>query len=473
MKTTLYPYQTEDVRRMRDWDGIVLNANELGLGKSVETLAYIDRFLPRDPPGPVVIVCPSHLKIHWQREVTKHLGRYAEILSGRKCPAHKLPPVDPNQIYVINYDVLVPTHWPSGSSLPPGSWAKFLADQNPRMIVGDEGHLLKNPSAARSRAFKRMSRKIPHKHLLTGTPLANRPGDMWNLLNILLPEQFRSQHDFCEEFSYARPIPGGSGYYYYGAKRLDQLHRLLGNCVMIRRKKSDVLKDLPPITHTVIPVEIDLKEYRRAEANFLSWLGETGGHPSSAAKAEELTRLTGLKQLAGHLKVKSVVAMVEDILEEGGGKLLLGTIHHAVSDAIARHFKGAAVQADGRHSSTQKQAAFDRFNLDESCRLLVGNLQAAGTGWSCFSTSDVAVCEMPWVSAELEQFGGRCHGFGRGLKGNPTHVRYWVAAGTIEEDVCALLQRKLGWAAEAIDGTTSVGGMDIHTQVVNRIKERQ
>ncbi len=474
LKTKLYGFQREGVRRLVELDGRAILADEVGLGKTVQSLYYAWRYLPDDPPGPVVVVCPSHLKINWQREAQKHLGMRIEVLGGQRPPPDKLPPVNPNQVYVINYDVLTPPHWKAGTKPPEDSWLIWLTRLNPRLLIADEAQYAKGTSTARTRGVRYMAKRTPHVLLLTGTPLANKPVDLYALLNIVRPNLFTSKFDFLSRYSHYSKR--WYGWVSKGARNLEELHGILTNgpdACMIRRQKKDVLDQLPAVQFTVIPIEVNLKEYRKAEADFVGWLmTKSPEMAANAAKAVEITKLNGLKQLAGQLKVDAVVRWAEDLMEETEGKLLLGAVHHSVTRPLMDAFGDRGVCVNGKLTHTQKQAAFDRFNLDPRCRVLVGNLQAAGTGWSCVSTSDAALCELPWVPSEVEQFIGRLHGISRGVPGVVSHVRFLVAAETIESDLCSLLQTKRAWAATAIDGVPDPGGLDLHAEVKRLIRER-
>ena len=260
-----------------------------------------------------------------------------------------------------------------------------------------------------------------------------------------------------------------------GARNLDKLHRLLSECGMIRRLKADVLDDLPPKTRTVVDIEIDTAEYRRAEDDFLGWLETTApGKSRSAARAEQITRMMELKRLAGRLKLPGVTAWVRDFLESSEAKLLLGAVHRKVTYPLmdALETETGAVLVDGDCDGREKTAAFDAFNGDPACRLLVGNIQAAGVGWSCRATSYVALCELPWVPGDCVQFEDRVHGIGRGT-GAAVNAYFLVAPGTIESDLCRVLDEKQSWADAAVDGGEVEGGFAIYDRVAALMKERR
>ncbi len=472
LKTPLFPFQAEDVRHLNVLDGRALIANEVGLGKSLTALYYAWRFLPEDPSGPIVVVCPAHLKIHWSREARKHLEQRVEILEGERCPEGKLPPHNPNQTFVINYDVLTPPHWKPNTVPPADSWLRYLESLNPRILILDEGQYLRNYSSARTRAIRHFSKRVARVLVLTGTPLANKPQDLWPICNIVDPSLFPSRQDFLTEFTHMRLA--WWGWDSKGAKNLDRMHKILTDTIMIRRRKCDVLDQLPAVTYTTLPMEIDLAEYRKAENDYIGWLFEQSpAKATSASRAEEIARLGGLKKLAGVLKAPAIAAWTKELLEETEGKILLGAHHHDVTGVLMKAFKKRAVLVNGAMDHHEKQAAFDRFNNNPNCDKMVANLQAGGTGWSCTSTSDVAICELPWVPSDIEQFCGRVIGIGRGLPGVPVHIRFLIAEETIDEDLCTVLEKKRGWAAQAIDGDAPTEDWGIIEATKRRMLERR
>lgn len=472
LHTPLYPFQKDGVRRITEFGGRALLGDDVGLGKTLQTLYWAWRMLPADPPGPVVAVVPAHLKVNWAREAERHLGQYVEVLDHQTVPPGKPPPADPNRIYAISYDILVPPKWSTRCKLPPDSWAGWLHALRPRLVVADEGHYCKAHDSKRTRALRKMIRGVPHVLILTGTPVTNSPMDLWPLLNMIRPDLFPSRFEFGVVYTNAVRRPWG--WEYPGCRNLDQLNDLLLNTCLIRRRKIDVAKDLPPIVRSVVEIPIAVREYRKAEDDFLGWLGGFDGPAAlRAATAAGLQRTGHLRRLAGVLKVPGVIAWVDDFLASGN-KLLLGATHKKVTYPIVDHFDQRCVLVDGDLTGPEKVARTDLFNDPAAgVDLCVGNTQSAGVGWNCTATSDAAVCEIPWTSAELEQFWGRIYGLNRGLAGVPATVRVLLAADTIEADICKTLVRKQGYSDAAIDGGQAADDFDTFSAVVEQMKHRR
>lgn len=466
--TALYPYQQQGVRFLRDYDGTGLLADSVGLGKSVQTIAYAAKYLPTDPPGPVVCAVPAHLKTNWAREVAKHSGARVTVLSHERVPADWHPPADRNGILVVNHDILVPPLWAKMQPPPSDAWVARLAALRPRLLVADEAQAFSNPEAARTRALRWLSRRCPRTLMLSGTPLANKPGDLFALANILWPAEFPSEFDFGARYCF--PVKERGKWHYRGARNLDELHDRLTALGMLRRRKEDVLKDLPAIRYDVVPLDCDLTEYRRAEADTVAWVArESAAGAERISKAAALGRLSVLLQETAKAKIDAVLRWIEDFLQSGR-KLLVGLMHYSMSDALKAALGDRCTLVDGRINDKAKTAEFDRFNKDPGCLVLLGNYQAAGTGWSCTCTSDVALVELPWRPSDVTQFCGRVHGVGRGAAGVGVNVRFLLAAATLEERMCAGLQRKERWACETIDGDAGIAEMPLEDMLLESLR---
>jgi len=257
----LYPFQAEDVERMRQFNGRVLLASTMGLGKTVQALSYLTT-----TPGalPAVVVCPASVKFVWEQEAER-MGVSSIVLSGRA--PYEVEPVD---LYIINYDILVDKVkiFRNGRmKVLGGAWLKTLRRFQPQTIIIDECHFAKNPKSKRTKAIKKLCRKIPHVLALSGTPMTNRPAELWPTLNLLRPDVWPAFWPFAQ--SYCGLTHGYFGWDWSGATHLDKLNVQLTKYVMIRRRKEDVLKDLPAKLRDTVPcVMRDPGTYHWAEEDF-------------------------------------------------------------------------------------------------------------------------------------------------------------------------------------------------------------
>ncbi|HEY9855176.1 MAG TPA: DEAD/DEAH box helicase [Stenomitos sp.] len=438
----LFPHQRSGIEflmRPRPERGALL-ADDMGLGKTRQAIIAAHEGAPT---GRILVVCPASLKLNWEREIHLALGAEPDVsvVSGANCRLARWT--------VLNYDLLRRHH----AALLAESWA---------CLILDEAHYLKNRRSQRSqlvvggeRRGKRLGRlpggrirglvdRAERLYLLTGTPITNKPLDLFPMLRAmrhplgddLLPFALR----YCAAFQ------NGHGWDMNGASHLDELHdRLQG--VLLRRRKSEVL-DLPPKLRTYMPVEVDLTAYRRVWTDYVAKLATRKRVPRRMLLAE----VAKLRHAAAIAKIPAAIALVEEI-RAAGEKVVVFACHQVVIDALVTRFGPAAVAVTGSHSATERQAAVEAFQSDPEVGVFVGNLQAAGTGLSLTAATQVVFVDYSFVPAEHLQAEDRPYRIGQS---NAVTVTYLSAQETIDEEVERLLAQKLGVVAEVIDGAAPV-----------------
>jgi SWI/SNF-related matrix-associated actin-dependent regulator of chromatin subfamily A-like protein 1 len=429
LRTPPYRFQIRGVRFLETANGRGLIADDMGLGKSFQTIAW----LALHPEAlPAVVVCPATLKYGWQREFWTHARMEAEVAEGRR-----VDPLD-GKIWILNYDILP-------------FWLGWLKSKGLKTLVLDEVQKCKNRQAKRTRACKSLAPRCQNVIGLSGTPITNGPVEFFPILNMIAPDKFPSFTDYA--FRFCNPKPGFGGHWdFRGASNLEELHELVAP-YMIRRLKSEVLPDLPPVTRTVIPIKIDLREYMRAKQHFVEWLLETEGGEAvkRADKAQVLVQMGKLKRLAGVGKLPAVIEWVKDWLEDRPGeKLVVFGIHKSVIAMLEMSFPKISVSVTGDVGLRARQQAVDRFQSDPSCLLFFGNIRAAGEGLTLVESSTTATVELDWVPASHDQAEARVARIGQ--KSKHVDAFYFIAKGTIEEKIWDIQNAKRGVVGEILDG---------------------
>lgn len=448
-----YRYQLEDVRAVHRMGGRALVAWEMGLGKTGMSLMYLNRH-----PGqrPAVVVCPASLKLNWAREAERFFGMRTTVLGGTR-PGLGL--ATPAPVVVVNYDVLAPTRHGEG-------WLGWLKELKPQVVVIDECHYLGDPRTKRTKAVRELCRGVPHVLALSGTPLVNRPAELFPTLNILRPDLFPSFFPFAIRYAGARKSPWG--WEFKGATNVGELNRVLTRHLMVRRRKEDVLKDLPAKRRSVIPVELsDRKEYDLAHEEFLTWIAmRKPDRMTAALLAERLVRLGYLKRLAGQLKLPAVLAWVDDFLSGSGEKLVLFAIHKPVIAEVRRRYEKVCVVVDGGTPNARRQEAVDAFQRSDKVRLFVGNVRAAGVGLTLTAASTMAFAEMGWTPGEHTQAEDRIHRIGQT---GSALCHYFVAADTIETDLVEIIQSKQRVISSVLDGDERAAELNVLDLLVKKM----
>ncbi len=432
LKRELFPFQRKGVAFIEAKGGRALIGDEMGLGKTIQALAWLELHPEKRP---AIILCPAHLKLNWVKEIAKTLPgqQNVQVIQGTK------PYPITGSIVIINYDIL-------------NQWVDVLKAINPQVLVFDEAHYIKNSSAQRTKATKKLAKGIPHVIALTGTPIVNRPVEGFNIVQILNKAVFPDFWSFAHRYCGARH--NGFGWDFSGATNKEELHHILTSTVMIRRKKADVLKDLPEKLYSYMPMELENQnEYRAAELDFIRYLRQVKGDEaaSKAGNAEHLVKIEALKQLAVRGKLKQAIDWIHDFITSGNGdsKLVVFAIHRAVIDTLMSEFKDTAVKVDGSCSAEQRDKAVEKFQNDPETKLFVGNIRAAGTGLTLTAASSVAFLELPWTPGELVQAEDRCHRIGQK---DTVNVYYLLADGTIEYRIAQMLDEKRSVVNAVVDG---------------------
>ena len=429
LKGKLYPFQEFGVGYIEAKRGRALIADEMGLGKTIQALAWLQL---HPELRPVVIVVPASLKLNWEKEIMDWMTKAGtiKILSGTT------PTRLTKDIIIINYDIIF-------------AWVNEIKRLRPQVLILDEVHYTKNNQAKRTKAVKRLGKFIPHVIGLSGTPIVNRPIEIYNAVNIIDRTIFPSQWDYTEKYC-ARKY-NGFGWDVSGASNTEELNYKLTNTIMLRRLKKDVLPDLPDKVHSYIPIELDnVEEYNFAENNFISFVKQYKGKEAAirASNAQALAEIEGLKQLAVKGKLKQCINWIRDFLESDE-KLVVFATHKFVIEALMKAFPKIAVKVDGSVTGKNRQLAVDSFQKLSTVRLFVGNIKAAGVGITLTAASNVAFIELPWTNGDLSQACDRVHRIGTKFTVN---IYYLLAANTIEERIAKLIDKKSKIVDSVLDG---------------------
>lgn len=458
LKGELFPFQKKGVAFIEARDGRALVADEMGLGKTVQALAWLQKHPDKRP---AVIVCPSSLKLNWKREAEKWMeDPKVQVLSGTKATQPII-----GETLIINYAILK-------------HWVDKIKEAKPQVVVGDEVHYIKNNKSQRTKAYKKLVQGIPHHIPMTGTPIVNRPVEIINAVRLVdksvIPNVWAFKQRYCGA------THNGFGWDFSGASNTEELHEKLTKTVMIRRKKKEVLKDLPDKTRSFVPMELDNeKEYQQAEQNFIRYvrnqtevevkqeleakLGDLAKYASideeaierlknekaqKASAAETLVKIGALKKIAVKGKMKQAVKWIKNFLESDE-KLVVMAVHKFVIKELMDTFGDIAVKVDGSVTGEGRELAVRRFQEDPKVRLFVGNIKAAGVGLTLTAASSAAFLELPWTPGDLSQAEDRIHRIGQ--KENCSYY-YLLAEDTIEERQAELLDEKRKVLDSVLDG---------------------
>lgn len=450
--TELLPFQKEGVQQIYRFAGRTLLADEMGLGKTIQTLYWLYKIRSRRP---AVIVTPASLKYNWQSEAQFHFGMRAEILEGKTVNLRRLP----GDIVILNYDILK-------------AWLPFLLKHEPKAVVFDEAHFIKNRGALRTQCCLKLSESADSVIALSGTPLTNRPVELWTILKAVRPDLFPSFSKYAWRYCKPRYTPK-YGWLYNGATHLKELNQILRSECMIRRKKREVLKDLPSKTRRFTMFRInDYSEYNSARDDFLDWLEKISPSAAKRAKrAEAITRIGYLMRLAARLKYPWTVQWIKDFFEARPGKKLVAfTMHTAVLKRLEERFENRCLVIDGSVNARKKHEAVRAFSSNPKKDLFLIQWKAGGVGLNLVSASDVVALDFPWTPGDLIQGEARVDRIGQK---HEVTSHYLALAGTIEEDQIKFLRRKSKILDEVLDGKRDSDDLDIFNEMMKHFTHEQ
>ena len=441
----LFPHQIEGVAFLLGRRRAIL-ADDMGLGKTRQAIVSLRH---ASPGGPYLVVCPASVKRNWAREIELATpGASVHIVEGSR-PA----PAAGSEWTIVNYDILS-KHVAALGRVP---WAG---------LVFDEAHYLKNHTSARSRLARQLAERAattaprePAVYLLTGTPLTNRPRDLFVLLQLVGHSLGRSFLSFAKRYCAAEKTD--FGWKTDGASNLEELTVQLHG-VMLRRSKDQVLA-LPPKLRTWLPVDVPAGTGGREIRDVVDLLLGRGSKAAGESRAGHDGRAhTHLLALLMHAREKIAFAkagatrdFVSGAIEQGE-KVIVFSCFDDPLQKLAGDFGETAVLLTGRTPAHKRQALVDRFQQDESVRVFLANIIAGGVGVNLTAASQVVFNDLDWVPANHWQAEDRAYRIGQTRTVN---VTYLIGSGTVDDFVQAVLETKAALVSAVVEGEALAGDL--------------
>ena len=385
----LRPFQQEGLAFLMQHERCLL-ADEMGLGKTVQALSYLvatDSF-------PALVIPPAHLTRNWTEEAGRFLRLQGEkprihVIKGLK--PYELPEAD---IYIMHYLLL-------------RGWKEVLPTLDFRAVIFDEVQELRHTGTEKYSAASLLSESCERVIGLSGTPIYNTGGEIWNVINILDYHFLGDWESFSREWCYGY----GNGVVVKPQLLGDYLRR---EGLMLRRTKQEVLSELPPKRRAVQELDWNDKLYAQLMApvlpDVIRW--KTDGTLTASARAMlEESISQHVRQATGLAKAPYVCQFVRALLDSGE-KVLLFAHHHAVMDTYKqelKHYRPGFIT--GRETISQKADAVERFMQGKTDVLCI-SLRAA-SGLNLQRATCVVFGELDWSPAVHSQAEDRAHRMGQ------------------------------------------------------------
>ncbi len=471
LKVDPYDYQKDGIRFGLDRRRILIG-DEPGLGKTLQSIGIVDTA----NAYPCLVICPSSLKINWQREFEKFTDKRALVLdNATRTSWPYLLGMGMFHVAIVNYESLKKFFvWDilsqreqsracssfaecsqnrsesniKGGSSSPGRFGEqpkntfqlrdvvFNRDINIfKSVIMDESHRLKDPTAQQTMFTRGIVEGKEWRILLSGTPVVNHAQDLVAQLAIM----GRLLSDF-----------GGRGKFLadYGEnENLSELSDKLYSSCMIRREKRTVLTELPDKQRTDLHVDISNRdEYNLAAADLAAYLREytecTDRDIRRKMRMEALVKFMTLRSLASKGKVKQATDFIRNFLANGKPLIVFCSLKEVVK-ALQKQFPDS-VRVTGDDSLNDKQAAVDAFQSGEA-QLIICSIKAAGVGLTLTASSNVAFVEFPWTYADCCQCEDRAHRIGQK---NNVNCYYLIGRNTIDPVLYNIIHKKRSIASQ-------------------------
>jgi len=427
---SLFPHQELAIKFLLKRDKSILS-DDMGLGKTKSAIAAA----LLSGAEKILVVCPANAKINWFREISEYLDE--EMVTIVK-PGYWQPKV----FTIINYDILNRFHEIEDKRKKEET-KSYINEEKFDLMIVDEAHMIKNKDTIRGKIVAQIGENIPKVWLLTGTPIANRPMDYYNLLKICrVPVTDNFQHfayRYCAAKSFNKKLKSGKIKRIWltdGASNLEELHQKTKNYIL-RRKKEDHL-DLPPKIISPFYLELDnRKGYDVAFEEYVTWLKLEG---KKLGPARQMVEMIVLRKFISQEKVSHTVDMVENFLEQSENKkVIVFTVFTESLKKLKERFGDIAVCHNGEMSDKEKQKSIDRFQNDPKVRVFIGNIVSAGSAITLTASDTTIFHDMDFVPANHQQAEDRNYRIGQEKTVN---IYYPIFENTIEEKIYEILQKK-------------------------------
>jgi superfamily II DNA or RNA helicase len=451
LKVPLYPYQAEGalfaVRA-----GRALLGDDMGLGKTIQAIAATEILARHFGVSKVLVICPTSLKYQWQSEIARFSGRQGEnaarVISGGRAQRQKDYALD-DFCKITNYEKLKPD-------------LDLIAAWAPELVIVDEAQRVKNWNTIAARALKRID--SPYAIVLTGTPLENKLEELISIVQFVDQHRLGPTWKLLHEHQVKDEAGRVTGY-----TGLDKIGQTLAP-VMIRRRKSEVLRQLPSRTdqNLLVPMTEMQMLYHQENADVVAKIVQRWRKTRFLSDKDQ-RRLTCalqnmrmscnstylLDQESDHgVKADELAALFDELFIDPEAKAVVFSQWTRTHDIVIRRLEARGlgyVSFHGGVPSDKRPALVERFRDDPACRVFLST-DAGSTGLNLQHASTLVNMDLPWNPAILEQRIARIHRLGQT---RPVQVINFVSKGTIEEGMLSVLAFKRSLSAGILDGGSS------------------
>lgn len=456
----LYPHQIVAAMFMNVTRNTLIS-HEMGIGKTLSAILYVEM----NGFEKVLVITPNSLKFNFYNEVEKFTNSSVHIVNWKK---NKCGIADAKYV-IVNYDFF-------NSS----SKEKFLAKWKKLKIhmidcvIADESQKLKNTKANTYKNYKRTFTKVIFngekisKIYLSGTPAPNRAYELYTVLNQISPTDFATKKYFYEYYcGMTYDVYGGWGYITDSAEqRLEELYHKVAPFTH-RKRKFEVLKDLPDKIYQRIILEMDDREYSTYDKIEEGVANEFLQFPTR----NPLTIMLRLRQYTASLKVKHVVELVENILETGEKMVIVDFFKDALYD-LKEELGDVAALHTGDQNDEERAEIVKKFQDPNSdLKVFLGTVQTCGYGLTLTAASKLFIITLPYSVGDYDQVSDRLHRIGQK---EVVNIYPLIFPDTIDDYVFSAIESKRKEIVKVIDNEDYKSNVNesVLSEVIQKIKDK-
>lgn len=466
-------FQTETIAFAKARNGRIYLGDDMGLGKTLQAIATMIEYRQ---DWPLLIITPPVLKTQWKAEILKFVnGLIADdivVVSKGSDPIG-------GWIDIVPYSLI-------------GSKCEELSKKKYGCVIMDEGHYCKDHKSQRSKAAFKIVSQSKRRMILSGTPILNMPKDLFSPLRILGIDEllcesvkkyvskkvavgkevtvdekmFSNYRMFTTRYCGGRMDTKFNRWWDMGLTNGDELHHVIYDCCMIRRKKEDVLDQLPPKFRHATLIDISAKH-----KNAMNAIMKTARSQSKETVREMFRQgqlMMKLYSTNAESKVEPVAEYLKEIVSNSDEKFVIFGHHKAmldgIEDMLQNHFHPEGTKGDVTWIRIDGDTKDDRhllcteFQTNPKCRYAVLSITAAGAGITLTAANHVIFAEIYWSPASLRQAEDRIYRIGQNRK---CFITYIVGKDSYDQYLWKVIDKKLKASSQVIDGEAGTKMLDI------------
>lgn len=390
----------------------IILADDMGLGKSLQSIIIAEMA----NKFPCLIVCPNSLKLNWHKEITETVDRKCVVLKNCKNQKKYLSNLEDAEFYITNYESL-------------HNYSDFIAEKNIQFMIFDESHFIKNYKAKRTQTCLNISKQAEYIIAVTGTPILNRPHELVTQLDLIGKlDDLGGYWGYSQEYCDSKDEKWG--WDNSGSSNLKKLSGKLRETCLIRREKTEVLKDLPEKQRSVVPIELsNLHEYRE------KWKEFEETPKSERSKRAKLFYECNILSALGKMHelkcfVNEFIFSEEKVVIFAKHKVVLSHLQEMYPDALR------IVEEDSEEIRFENAK---QFQNDNNSDIIICGLGVAYFGFDLYASSNVIFVEFDYVDEKNNQAEDRLCRIGQK---NSVNAWYLVADQTNDETILDITQKK-------------------------------